>query len=337
MRLGETRRNLQRAIEHLDRPGDVAFLKLCARDIHRAVSVTRVHRHHVPECRLGTFEVSLQQQSDAVVVPARTNGRVHERFRDGWRGALVHDGNRCRRLCHHGGRNVGDRFDRARHTRRVTRETPHAIVVRRHGRRTGRRRLAHAGERPLRVPPRELAVVHLGPQHDRVPSVAWNVELVMHRVGSAWRDQPHIGDRARHPRVSLVDRIAVIVELKAAVEVRGRIHGPLAVVRHLAAVEQDVSLVVDRLELDPDVERIDGAPGKEVTDLQRADDDLDPDRFAAAHRRGNPVERRQHVGRRARPGRRRTAKGARLFTDRECARDLRDSIGHGARLSIGLA
>ena len=44
----------------------------------------------------------------------------------------------------------------------------------------------------------------------------------MDRVGGAGRDQAHVGDRARGPGVALVDRVAVLVEQQAAVEVRAR-------------------------------------------------------------------------------------------------------------------
>ena len=49
--------------------------------------------------------------------------------------------------------------------------------------------------------------------------------------GSGWcpagarRDEAHVGDRARHPGVALVDRVAVLVELQAAVEVRAGLDG----------------------------------------------------------------------------------------------------------------
>ena len=63
-----------------------------------------------------------------------------------------------------------------------------------------------------------------------------------------------------------------------------------------AAVEQHPSGLVDRLELDPDVERVDGAARKKVADLARAHDDLDADRVAAADRRFHAIERRDHFG-----------------------------------------
>ena len=62
---------------------------------------------------------------------------------------------------------------------------------------------------------------------------------------------------------------------------RARIDRSPALVGHRAAVEDRVPVLVDRLELDPDVERIDRAARKEVPDLPRAHDDVDPHRIAA--------------------------------------------------------
>src|SRR5205823_11184614 len=100
--------------------------------------------------------------------------------------------------------------------------------------------------------------------------------------GRAGRDEPHVGHRPRHPGVALINDVAVLVELEASVEMRGGIDGTAAR-RQGAAVKERLTFVVDRLELHPDVERIDGAAREEMSDLARADDDVETQRFAAAH------------------------------------------------------
>src|SRR5262249_28131962 len=153
----------------------------------------------------------------------------------------------------------------------------------------------YAGKRPLRVPPGELAVVDLRAQQDAMAGVVWNLQLVVHRICGARRNQPHVGHRSRHPRVSLVNGIAVSVELETSEKMRSRIGGPLADVLDRTAVEQAAPLVVGCFEFHPDVERIHRAARKEMTDLSGAYDDLDANRFSAAYDDRNLVERGKHL------------------------------------------
>ena len=76
----------------------------------------------------------------------------------------------------------------------------------------------------------------------------------------------------------------MFVQKQAAVEVRTGLDRALAAVGRLAAVEDRPAVIVDGLELDPDVEGIDRTARKEVADLPRAHDDLDPHGLAAAYR-----------------------------------------------------
>ncbi len=110
----------------------------------------------------------------------------------------------------------------------------------------------------------------------------------------------------------------MLVEQQAAIEVRTGIDGPRAAVGGLAAVKERASVIVDRFEFDPDVERIDRAAREEVADLSRADHDFDADRIASPDRRVDLAERRDHFGRRREEVLRR-AEVHRLLADRERA------------------
>ena len=297
-RLRETRRDGQRLLEIRDRGGDVAFLNLRPRNVDRTIGVGRVHRRHADERRLGAFEVALQQQPDAVVVPAFAHRRVKKRLDVGKRRVLSDDLERRLRARHDRDRDVGNRLDLSGNLGGITGEQPTAIIVRSRDGWIELRPVTYARERPLRVPPRELAVIHLGPKENSIAGIFGHLQTVMDGVGGARRNEPHVSNGAGHPSVALVDEVAVLVELNAAKEMRAWIHRPFAFVSDGAAVRQHASLIVDRFELDPDIEGIDRATRKEMTDLSRSDDDLDANRLAAAHGDGEPVERREHFGRR---------------------------------------
>ncbi len=338
MRLGQTRRELQRGLEHRDRRGHLALLKPGARDVHRAVGVTRIHRDDVHERGLGSLEIALEEQADPVVVPALPHRGIHERLDGRPRGPAVGDVEHRLALGHDRDRDVRDRLDLPGHCRRVARERPGAVVVRVVDSRVRPGRRPDASERPLRVPPCELAIVDLRAEEDSVAGVLRDLQPVVNGVGGPVLDQPHVGHGPRHPGVPLVDRVAVGVELEAPVEVRARIHGSLSLVFDRAAVHEHAPPVVDRFELDPDIERIDGSPGKEMTDFPGPHDDLDADGLAATDGHRDPVERREHLGRRHRRRHEGRARRARLLADRERARDPgsggrpghgQGTLGHG--------
>src|SRR5205807_2376227 len=98
----------------------------------------------------------------------------------------------------------------------------------------------------------------------------------MNRVRRAGWNQSYISHGARHPGIALVDAVAMLVELQAAIEMRPLFDRPAPAVFHIAAVEDRPPLVVDRFKLDPHIERINGAAWKEVPDLARADDQIEP-------------------------------------------------------------
>src|SRR6184192_2584541 len=116
----------------------------------------------------------------------------------------------------------------------------------------------------------------------------------MYRVGGARRNQPHIGDRPRHPRIALVDRVAVFIQLKTAIEVRAWLDRTSATVANFTAVKDCLTLVVDRFKLDPYVKRINGAAGKEVPDFARSHDHFNADGIASTNRSPDFIEWRDH-------------------------------------------
>src|SRR5207237_6415468 len=146
-----------------------------------------------------------------------------------------------------------------------------------------------------------------------------------------------------YPGVALVDRIAVLVELQAAIEMRAGIDRPAPLVGDAAAVEQYAAAVVDRLELHPHVERVDRAGRKEMPDLARAHDDFHAHRLATLHRHRHAIERSEHL--RGRTDRcRGRAELRRLLAHGERARDLTafrltDDVGSAFRLTddVGFA
>src|SRR5207244_6320985 len=97
----------------------------------------------------------------------------------------------------------------------------------------------------------------------------------MTNICCSGRNEAYVQRAARLARCALVDRIAVPVELIRAVQVSAWFHWSAAFVGHLAAPENDPPVGVARLELKPDVERVDGPSGKEVSDLTRPHDDVD--------------------------------------------------------------
>ena len=236
MRACEKRLETERLLEERDRGVDITLLETGPRHVHRAIGVRRVDGHHLSEGRLRAAEVPLQQQTDAVVVPASPDRPVGGRRDIGQRRVGIDHRHRRVRLRHDGGRDVGDRLEWSRYARGLTGEHPVAIVIRARDIRVGLRRVAHAGIGPLGQPPRELAIVDLRAQEDAVTRVVRYLQPIVDRVGGARCDQSDVGDRTGHPGISLVDRVAVLVELKAPVEVCAGVDRSTTAVGGLATV-----------------------------------------------------------------------------------------------------
>ena len=105
-------------------------------------------------------------------------------------------------------------------------------------------RVRNSGEGKLRAPPGELSITEASVQGDPVPGVLGYVQAVVNRIGGSGRNQVHVDDRARGPGISLVDGIAVIVDLQRAVEMGAFFDWALAAVLDHAAPEDDLSFVI---------------------------------------------------------------------------------------------
>src|SRR5205085_108354 len=90
----------------------------------------------------------------------------------------------------------------------------------------------------------------------------------------------------------------------------------------IAAVEDRAALFINRFQLDPDVEGVNGAAGEEVADFAGAHDEVEPDRFAALDDGVHFIERRDDFDRR-RDERLLGAEIHALFADRKGAGELR--------------
>src|SRR5512147_1518655 len=97
----------------------------------------------------------------------------------------------------------------------------------------------------MRVPPGKLSVAELGGERDLVRGPVWYLYAEMHCVGRTGRDQADINHRSRRPRIALVDRISMLVDLQRSIEVGAFFDRPLAIVFDLTAPENSLALVID--------------------------------------------------------------------------------------------
>ena len=119
----------------------------------------------------------------------------------------------------------------------------------------------------------------------------------MHRVGGAGRNQTHVHDGARGPGVALVDRIAVRIHLKRAIEVRALFYRAFAIVPNHATPENRLALVVDTFEFEPGIVGVDGASRKEMAYAFGTNYNFDANGVAATDGGLHAVERRSDKSR----------------------------------------
>src|SRR5947199_268151 len=111
---------------------------------------------------------------------------------------------------------------------------------------------------------------------------------------SGRRYQVYIDDRSRRPGVALVNRIAMLVDLKRTIEMRAFFNWTFAVIFDASAPENGLAVVVGGFEFEPCVVGIDGAAGKEVADFLGSNDNIDSHSVTAAQRGAHSIERRRN-------------------------------------------
>src|SRR5690348_12618 len=286
----------ERFFEHLARAASIALLYKHAADVGPAIGILRIGFGDFFEGRGCSFQVALQEKSDAVIVPARPVFLRADYCRP-WRCGTAWQN--TQRLCvfrKNGDRQIRNRFDFARNVRSVAVECKLSVIIVRSGfLSAAARELSHifgnAGKGELRVVPAEFAVVQLGVQRNFVATVFRNVQVVVHCIGRAWRNQVDVNDGARGPGIALVDDVAVAVNLERTVEMRAGINGAFAVVFDLSAPENGLAFFVGSLEFDPYVEGIHSATGEKVADFARSNDDIHANIIATTNRSVGTIDR----------------------------------------------
>src|SRR3984893_5014470 len=129
-------------------------------------------------------------------------------------------------------------------------------------------------------------------QRDLLAGIFRNVQPVMCGVRCARRNQMYVYRSAIRPGISFVDRVPVRIDEQRLVEMRAFFHRALAVLLDLTTPEERLTLFIDRLQLEPNIECVDRSAGKEVPDLARSNDYVDPHIVAAAHSSIHAAERR---------------------------------------------
>ena len=261
--------DLERLVDIRLRGIGLAFLNQGARHVQPAVGIAGLGLGHFLEGVLRAFQIALQQQSDAPIVPALPVLFAHDRSPCGRRpsGTLDCGGS------HRNDRQIGNAIlDLARNIpRNIVRIEAVLQAVETGGeqfRILPRLRLARISE--LREIVRELAVIQFGRERDGPCGVFRNLHAIMHHVGRARGNQAHVQHAARLPGIALVDHVAVAIDLKGAIEVRARFHRALAAILRLAAPEDHAAVGVLALQFQPYIGGVYGAAREEMADLARA-------------------------------------------------------------------
>src|SRR5690242_9336388 len=100
----------------------------------------------------------------------------------------------------------------------------------------------------------------------------------------------NVNDRASGPGVSLVDGIAVAIDLQRTIEMRSSLDGAFAVVLDFAAPENSLTFIVSGLQFEPDIEGVHRAAGEEMAGLANTHDNLGAGVVTAANGRIGAID-----------------------------------------------
>src|SRR5439155_5693791 len=288
----------ERFLQDLARADSVSFLKEGTANVGPTVGILRIGFRDFLEGRSGGFQIALQEQADAVIVPARPVFLGRDNL---WRGRGSGSGENAQSpgvLGNDDDGKVGNCLEVAGDLRSVAVELPVSVVVVRRGRGGRCARIAWRGfigfdarEREMRIEPTELAIVEFGVKRNLVAGIVRNVEAIVRSVRGPRRDQMDVNHGASGPGISFVDGIAVAIDLERTVEVGARLDGAFAVVLNFAAPENSLPFIVSGLQLEPDIEGVHCAAGEEVADLASAHNHIHTGVIAAAHERVSAIDR----------------------------------------------
>src|SRR5437660_6794707 len=288
----------ERFLQDLARADGVSFLKEGTANVGPTVGILRIGFRDFLKGRGGRFQIALQEQADAVIVPARP---VFLRADSLW----LRRGSGSRKNAQSLGvlgndrdGKIGNCLEISGGSGTVSGELPVSVIVVRRGlggccacdgRGTwiGLRDFIRfdAREREMRIEPTELAIVELGVKCNLVAGIVRNVEAIVRGIRGAWRDQMNVNNGASGPGVSLVDGIAVTIDLQRTIEMGSRLDGAFAVVLNFAAPENSLPFIVSGLQLEPDIEGVHCAAGEKVADFAGTHDNIDAGIIAAANGR----------------------------------------------------
>src|SRR4051812_46157440 len=98
----------------------------------------------------------------------------------------------------------------------------------------------------------------------------------MRYVCCAGRNQVHVENGTHLECISLVDRIAITIQLIGLIEMRSRLDGTFAVIRDSTAPKDGLSSCITSFQFQPNVESIDSPTREEVSNLSGPHHYVDP-------------------------------------------------------------
>ncbi len=182
----------------------VAFLDADSADVGPTVEIAGRHFGDFGEGLLGAAEIALEEEANAVVVPAGPVVFAEADLRSGRGGGVRKDADGLGIFGDGDDREIGNGFGFGGDVGEITGELPLAVVVIL-GDIAGLIGIRRAGEGEMGVPPLEFAVVEFGMKRDVFAGAFGDVQAEVGGVGGARRDEVDVDDGAGGPGVALVD------------------------------------------------------------------------------------------------------------------------------------